>query len=144
LQLHPDLAPLVTFRANAPGDEALIMDSWLTSYYRSPWAGVVPNNRYQEITREAVKQLRDRGAVFLVAARRDDPDQVLGWICFEALDDGRVVHYLYVKPGTRRMGVASELLRRAAPGGRDFYTFRTRASRYFKDWTWAPEIARRK
>lgn len=145
-RLNDDLARLVAYRELVPGDVALVNDTWSKSFRDSPWAGVIPNNMYHEVTRQTITGLMARGARFIVACRIDDPDQVLGWLCHEDVPGGSAVHYLFVKGPYRRQGLASELLRRLGtpPDARRFYTHRTRNSGHFPGWTHAPEIARRK
>ncbi len=146
--LDPTIASIAEFRRAVPLDMKCVIDNWLKSYKTSPWAGVVTNDQYYDVHHETIRQLLARGAKLLVACNRTDPNQILGWICYEAVDGGDCVHFVYVKEtaGLRRRGIAAELVRQACSGsGRRFYTFRTRAAGYlFADWQFAPEICRRK
>lgn len=145
--MHKDLEKVVSFRAVEPGDISFILDSWIKSYRTSPWAGVVPNHKFFDVTHEVIEELLTRGAVLSVACATHDPTRILGWACTEHVTGGVACHYVYVKDPFRRMGLATELLKRNVPQttpDRKFYTFRTRASSYFRDWVHAPEIARRK
>lgn len=141
------LAPITTFRPFRPSDLKCVVNNWLKAFRDSPWAGCVSNDQYYEVHHEVLRQLFNRGAKVLVACEAADPDQILGWVCIEDVPGGAAVHFVYVKEGYRRKGLASELLERALEGkvGRRFYTFRTRASSYlFAGWQHAPEIVRRK
>lgn len=138
-----------------PGDIPLVMDSWQRSFSRSRHAGVVPNNLWVDTMRSLVTGLLARGAKILVARNPDDAWQVLGWICFEADEHKRAVHYLFVKDPWRRDGIASELLAAAlGEPGRAFVTCANdtegadlfRMTMVQRGWRFAhePAIARRK
>ena len=123
-----------------------VLETWLTSFRKSPWAGVVPNDLYKPVYLNAIKQLLDRGAMVLCAVNPDKPDHILGWICFERTSDSvPVVHYVFVKPLYRKRGVAKSLFASAGidPTARFFYTFKTPAARYFPGGRFEPAIARR-
>lgn len=145
--LNPELAELISLRTVEPGDMPFVWDSWLRSYRESPWAGVIPNNLYREVTQAVITELRARGAIITLAVRRDDPNEILGYVCHERVPGGVAVHYVFIKDAVRRQGLASELLSHARlswpQGTRKFYTFRTRAASYFPDWKHEPAIARR-
>ena len=36
----------VSFRPMVPDDLPFVMDTWLKSWRKSPWAGIVPNNEF--------------------------------------------------------------------------------------------------
>ena len=138
----------IAFRKATPEDVPFIMNSWLNSWKKSPWAGVIRNNHYYAETRGVIEDLVGRGATFEVACRTSRPDRIVGWICTEQTPAGEaVVHYLYVKEPFLPFGVGASLVKRAAatPG---FYTFRYRqvadACPHSEGWRHAPEIARRK
>ena len=141
--LLPELAKLVSFRPLEPGDVPFVMDSWLKSYRTSPWAGVVPNNRYFEVYGEAITGLLARGAKVHIACAGHDRTKILGWLCSEDVHGGQVIHYVYVKDPYRRKGLGHSLMELYAPNAR-FYTFRTRPGQYLTEGlSFAPEIGRR-
>lgn len=133
-------------------DISFIFDSWLRSWRKSPWAGVIPNNLYFPLTRSTIEQLVARGAEFKVACLASDPERILGWICHEQTGPDAVVHYCYVKDPYLNLGIGDALVS-AIPGNKPgFYTFRYRqvtdacpsGSRENPGWRHAPEIARRR
>lgn len=129
-------------------DIRFVFDSWLRSWRKSPWAGVIPNNMYFPLTRSTIEQLIARGAELKVACLESNPDHILGWICHELNGPKAVVHYLYVKDPYLPLGIGEALIQ-AIPGEKPgFYTFRYRqvsdACSYEKGWRHIPEIARRK
>lgn len=148
--MDSSLQGVTTFRAARPSDVPFILDSWIKSFRESPWAGVVPNNQFYAVTREAIEGLLARGAKLTIACSRADEDQILGWTCLEPVRDGTACHFTYVKDPYRKRGLATELLTHGThspqEGDRRFYTFRTRCSSYFSrtGWVHEPAIARRK
>lgn len=147
MSLSPKIEPIVAFRPYRPSDQKCVVANWLDAFYHSPWAGVVTNDQYRDVYGETLRQILLRGARVLVACTKADPDQILGWVCVEDVPGGVAAHFVYVKEGVRRNGLARELVKLATAekDGRRFYTFRTRASSYlFADWQFAPEIARRR
>jgi len=87
-------------------DEDFVFSSWLSSWRNSKWAGVIPNHLFADVTRVAVNQLLGRGAKVLMATNPDDPQQLLGYVCFEP----GVIHYCFTKDVVRGLGVATALL----------------------------------
>jgi hypothetical protein len=136
------------FSPAAALDIKFIRDSWLASYRTSPWAGAVPNNLYQEVYTNAIDQLLARGAKLLVVRNPANKDLVIAWACFELTGRGEVVvHFAYTKPVYRRNGACRALLNailKHANQERFFVTYKTAHTRYFKNATFRPEIARRK
>lgn len=135
----------VQIRGARKDDISFIFDSWLRSWRKSPWAGVVPNNVYFPLTRSVIEQLVARGAEFKVACLADNPDLILGWICHELTGPDAVVHYVYTKDPYLSLGIGEALVA-AIPGNKPgFYTFRYRqVSEACQGWKHAAEIARRK
>lgn len=123
-----------------------VWETWLSSFRKSPWAGVVPNNLYKPVYLETMRQLVERGAEVVCATNPEKPGHILGWLCYERTSDAiPVVHYCFVKPLFRKRGVAASLFAAAGidPKQRFFYTFKTPAARYFPGGQYEPAIARR-
>jgi hypothetical protein len=132
-----------------------VVKSWLSSFRKSDWAGPIPNNEYERVYTGTINQLLARGATVLVACNPDNPNHILGWLCYEFTRDGRpVVHYVYVKSLWRQavkrygtaVGVATSLFAAAGidPKARFFYTFRTNRAHHFPGGSYVREIACRK
>ena len=146
----------LAFRDPVPGDIVLVLDAWSKGFKSSPWAGTVPNNLWHETITTTVTQLLARGAKLVILASAAKPDQIVGFGCWEAVQGGLCVHYLYIKDPFRKRGLATALLRhieeqhgtqapsRDRTDHRRFYTHRTDASRWFPGWRHEPAIARRK
>lgn len=127
-----------------PSDRAFITDAWLKGWKKSPFAGVVPNNLFDQVFYESLRQLRDRGMTILIL-ESTEVDSQIGFIAFEEAAVP-VLHWVYVKPILRGEGFFQQLLAAAgAPEGQSFlYTYRTPDCRKFKNGTHCPAVARRK
>lgn len=125
-------------------DVAFLLDSWMKSWRRNKFAGVIPNNQYYDVTRTCIENLVARGAKFKVVCLDSDEDAILGWLCSEKLkDESVVVHYMYVKDPYLKTGVPEKLTEALPITG--FYTFRfNQVVEFLPGWKWIPEIARRK
>lgn len=93
-------APCI-IRLGKPDDLAFVVDSWVKHGHRG------------ERTRNATSHVRGLLArpetALYVAHVIGEPDAILGWAVIEA---GRpaCVHYVYIRSGARRLGVAAALL----------------------------------
>lgn len=129
-------------------DLAYVRGTWLESFYKSPWAGSVPNNLYHDVYTQAIDQLIARGSKLLLIKNPANPELLVAWVCYEITPKNEVViHYAFTKPTYRKAGACRALLAKvmAIVGAeRFFYTFRTSNSRFFTAGTFRPEIARRR
>ncbi len=133
----------VAFDKAAPDEIKFIVDAWVRSFRDSPWAGCIGNDKYQEVMRERVNGLLARGVQCTVAFPDivgEGPRRLLGFVATEQPD---LLHYIYVKRGARRMGLASRLIEEYAPH-RGRFTFRTPASDmlFRRGYVWTPVPAR--
>lgn len=141
--------PLQTRTLSSPDPlPEFVVSSWLSSYRKSKYAGVVPNNLFKAVYTEAIKQLYDRGAKVVLAVNPAYPDQILGWLCHERTsDDKPVVHSMFIKSRYRQpqFGLAEALFTAAEinPAELFYYTFRTDAPLPYPRARYTPEIARR-
>lgn len=128
-------------RPSTKEDVSFVMDSWLRSFRKSPYSGVVPRNLYVQVYSECIRQLLARGARLMVACNPEAPEQILGFICYESPG---VLHYVYVKELYRDSGIAKSLVAYAGLDRKTMrYTFRTFGSRWLGG-VHQPEIARKK
>lgn len=144
---NPEEAPFLAIELDGLGDfRSFILDSWLSSYKLSKWAGCVPNNLYVPTHEVAIEQLLGRGARVRAIVAKDAPDQLLAWVCYEPWQRGLVVHYAYCKEIYRRNGLVKGLLADIGYkyGDRAYNTFRTTYCKYFPGFRYAPELARKK
>lgn len=102
--------PLFTVREGRPSDHALVFSSWLGSD-RFSSQGQSCQRVYQAEQERTVRDILARPGVTLrVACASDDEDALLGWSVTSDAGPVPCVFYVYVKKGTRRLGVASSLL----------------------------------
>lgn len=139
---------MIKTRTARKEDVNFIFDSWLKSWRKSKYAGVIPNNLYYSTYRSTIENLVARGAELTVACPENNDDHILGWICHEKTSDSfAVIHYLYVKDPFMKQGIDGLLLDCVGGSKPGFYTFNYAqvANVCRKDgWRWTPEIARRK
>jgi GNAT superfamily N-acetyltransferase len=94
----------IVIRPAIADDTAFILREWLRTFCESPFAAHIDRATFfREHHRVATMQL-GRGAV--VAALPDARDVLCGFLA----GAGEVLHYAYVKPQFRRMGIASEMV----------------------------------
>jgi hypothetical protein len=114
--------PTVTLRGPLPSDMPFILSSWLRSYRKaSPVSGPV----YYVGQEAVIRRLLVRSSIVL-ACNPEDPSTVLGYVVFERVPSGGLVHYVYVKELVRRCGLAARLLSEV-PGPFRSHTHETRA-----------------
>lgn len=134
-----------------PDEFKIIYDAWANSFRKSPWAGCVPNNLWESVSRSMMTDIVDRGArvrvaVTPIAGREEEfpgVRRVMGYSVSEPV--AHVLHWLYVKDDFRKMGIGRALKADAAPGNDSWtYTCRTRASGRFlgERFRWDPVRAR--
>lgn len=125
-------------------DVPFVLNSWMKSWRKSKFSGVISNNEYFTVTRNNIEHLVARGAVFRVACLDSDEDAILGWICYEKLKTGEdCVHYIYIKDPYLKMGVSDALVKEVGESG--FYTYKfSQVVEFLPKYRWVPEIARRK
>lgn len=139
---------LYRFRELDGRDVEFVLKTWIGTYRNSLHAGVIPNNRFNEVTTDAIKQLFGRGARSLAAVNPENPNHVLGYIVSETTRKGEpVVHYVFVGDLHRRKGIAKALMRGVGvdPDEPFIYTFRTACASWFgRNAKYVPVVARRK
>lgn len=92
-------------------DESFIYSSWLKSYRgANANTGVSSTVYFSRHKRRIAKILERPETVVAIACSVEDPDSILGWVCFEMRRGCAVVHFLYVKQAYRRFGIGVTLL----------------------------------
>jgi len=110
-----------------PTDRAFIARTWAEALRKSPLYSWAPSSVYFQRIARRIDRLLDKSTVLVVRPSidpgilmLDDGDEKLvsAWICAEPGSPGPLVHFLFVKQGYRRMGLARTLLRKLgwAPG----------------------------
>ncbi len=110
-----------------------VFDSWARSFQKSKWAGCIPNNLYDSVSRTASAEIIDRGARVTVAVEEqtDGTRNICGYVVWEPKH--RAVHFVYVKRALRGFGIGKRLLNFATAGAREgwCYTHKTNAADKF-------------
>lgn len=102
-------------RAEQPGDRNFIISTWLKCYRRhSSFTKNISNDVYFDWHQKVIKRLFDRGAVAHIAALKEDPLVILGYLITEHYDPIEVynpyIHFAYVKFSFRNAGIMRTLL----------------------------------
>lgn len=90
-------------RPMTDADRNLVLSSWLESYSNSLVG--IDRGAFFRLYKPLVAAMVDRGGV-IVAGLPDIADSVLGWMA----SHNEVLHYVFVKPRWRKLGVARALL----------------------------------
>lgn len=102
----------VTLRGLTIDDAALVIDSWCTSYARSPVTGPISPELFKIEQRARINRLLPKSKQ-IVAAFTEDPRMVYGWVCYRPLredTDHPLIHYMAVKPEYQGRGIGKSLL----------------------------------
>lgn len=94
-------------RAGEPADLAFVADSWRRSYSDGDWTRCPGGLSEYIATQRAVIMQALATSEVLIAHPEERTEQILGWACFRR---PAVVHYVYVKPFCRQLGIAWKLL----------------------------------
>lgn len=111
---------LMTIRPAEPGDHAFIFRSWLMGAYHGNRAGKgvrvpvgAPGDYLGSIDQDAFMKGYHKyiesmltGATVSVACLRENPDVILGF----SVSSGPVLHWVFVKPDWRKIGIARDLV----------------------------------
>lgn len=108
------MTPALEYRVATNADLPFIWNSWLKSYRdNNGQAKAVGSETYFAEHRKLIGELTARSAI-LIACAPDFPDQIYGYVVFEAFNGpALVLHYVYVKRTYRRFGIASALVAKA-------------------------------
>lgn len=104
------MMPSVMLRDTKPEDASFIYSTWLRCYQdTSSWARLMPSRIFFDNHKKVIQRILGDSHV-LVAANPEDPDQVFGYIVFQASGGGvAVLHWVYVKETFRQLGIARDL-----------------------------------
>lgn len=117
-----DLAKLVTFQGICPSGE------------RAPWK---PSDEYWAEWNRMVNALLEEERVD-IAVDKDYPLTIAGFCCWELVDAGPRIHYLYVRQQNRRRGIARALVNQL-PSGPVTFTHRSRSVHKIPEgWRYVP------
>jgi hypothetical protein len=88
-------------------DVAFIFNSWLKSYRNTE--GSVSNAVYFQFHHKLIETLLERSDV-KVMHQIDDPNEIIGYLCYELVENIPVIHYVYIKNSFRKLNLLEKLL----------------------------------
>jgi ribosomal protein S18 acetylase RimI-like enzyme len=100
-----DAAPKILHRELRAEDRNFVLGTWLHHARRRVWRHDPAGSDYDAGHSAAIAACLSRSSA-TVACLADDEYVILGWACWER----GVLHYCYVKPEFRRLGIARSLL----------------------------------
>ncbi len=106
------MTPSIKIRKAGEGDKAFVLATWLRSYYNgSQFGSEITPHVYFKWHHALCEAFWIRPTAYaLIACNPDDENQIYGWAAMEQSLHGHLVHYVYVKPAFRQMGIAKALL----------------------------------
>lgn len=115
---------MLAFLPARPSDHRFIIKTFLDSYRKSNYAGLIPYRDWGSVMTPVAKELLlGDGVVNTVACHPDEDNKdadVYGWI---AARPGPIVVYCYVKGMYRRMGFSRQLFKAAGIDPRGEFTY---------------------
>lgn len=109
----------LTYRAAEQGDIGFILNSWMKSH--RTWVGRMNNEAYFSGQQALIAALSEISQIVICCdATPKMRTFVLGYVCGEmdVATDTLILHYIYVKKGYRRAGIARDLLTAIGRGPR--------------------------
>jgi hypothetical protein len=98
---------LVAIRPFEENDRNLIYVTWLKGLrFGNDWFESIPQDIYFENYHKVIDSILIRPKIEInIACLKDDPSVILGYVVFES----DILHYLFVKPVWRNIGIARDL-----------------------------------
>lgn len=114
----------VQTRPVSESDNPFIFSSWLRHYKnRSYFAKRIRNSIFYKWHHLIVERaLTDENRIALVAHPEGEPDVILGFVVGAVMSDASVLHFVYVKPSFKRMGIAKHLLKKSKLIDAEYFT----------------------
>lgn len=139
----------VRFRYAGVDDKGFILKNWIRQFRRSPFAGPYTKERLVDSIVGTIKDLRQRGAKWVVAYSGEHPEVLYGFVCYEEGYPWPVLHYVFVKGRYRDGGIGTSLVQIAQGDSENTlrYTFETatkpnRRPRALRNGFYRPNLAR--
>lgn len=133
------LPPNLTVRKIKSADVAYVTNSWLHSYRYSVRNKGIPKKEYYYYQHKKLEVILARSTT-LMLVNTDDPDQILGYLCYErASNDVIVLHYVALKGVFRGNGLLWGLLNLMEDTEEPKYVLYTHDSKTWHDITKAHE-----
>lgn len=109
--LSKELMEIRNFNA---ADINFIFATWLNGlYYGNTWPKEMTENKagFFKTYQEVVRGILSKATVKVrIACLKDDPEVILGYAVMEPHESGVILHWCFVKPVWRKLGIAKELI----------------------------------
>lgn len=114
------------YRPYEQTDLNFVRKTWAMSYYYDNYLknhlSIKQFHHYHRPIRERI--LAEPTLAVIICASEANPDQILGWIAAEVLEESKqmIIHYIYVKDLYRKEGIGKSLLEKVMHEKPVFYT----------------------
>lgn len=125
-------------------DEPFLFTTWLNGMYygtdtvRKFYDAIdIPKDQFFKKYHKVIEIILDCPSVKVnVAVLKEDEDVILGYCVTDTIDNEPTLHYVFVKPAWRKMGLAKEMI----PKDITRCTHLTKVGRIIKpkEWTYSP------
>jgi ribosomal protein S18 acetylase RimI-like enzyme len=117
----------IQIRVATETDKPFIFSNWLRHYKnRSYFAKRIRNSIFYKWHHLVIEKILDRpNTLSLIAHPPEEPEVILGFMISEAWPDGSVIHFVYIKPQFKKMGIAKKL----------FEASKLQETQFFTHWT---------
>ncbi len=105
-------------------DSAFMYSTWLNSYHYDSWARTTSKTVFFTQYKQVIDNILTR-SMFTVAALKDDPEVILGYL----ISEPGIVHYLFVKEAFRKFGIATSLVKAVLQEDRFIITHKTQRAK---------------
>lgn len=90
-----------------------VLNSWLKSFHKAIPNSFTPEENFNKNQEVLIQALLARGAQIKVYTDPTDKNHILGWLCYEVVNNISIIHFIYTKASCRRSGIAKELCKEA-------------------------------
>lgn len=100
---------LFSYRSPQTNDINFIYSSWLKGLrYGNDWFEFISKEAYYTFYHRIIELILQRPTTTItIACLKDDPDVILGY----SVQEGSVLHWVFVKPAWRKIGLATDLVK---------------------------------
>lgn len=103
---------VITERHFQPTDTGFIYSTWLKGlYYGNDWFREIDQERFFDTYHRVIEALLFKPEVTIkIACLKEDLDTIVGYTITEKSKEGTTLHWAFVKPVWRKLGIAKGLL----------------------------------
>lgn len=103
---------LIEIRKGKPEDFNLIYATWLKGLlYGNEWFQQIDREAYYKHYHDVIEIVLNRPQTEIsIACLKEDPDTILGYSIWERRDEKNILHWVWVKPVWRKIGIGHDLM----------------------------------